>query len=125
MPDSECRLKTSAIKRKHTYRLAITGPESTGKSELAEKLASHYKSQWVAEYSREYLRAPVRKYDYEDILEIAKGQYRNEEELAKTAGQFLFCDTEFIVAIFSYIFLLWRIFSIFYSIDLSLIGKVN
>jgi NadR type nicotinamide-nucleotide adenylyltransferase len=91
-------LKTSAIKHKHTYRIAITGPESGGKSELAEKLASYYKSRWVAEYSREYLTAPVRKYDYDDILEIAKGQYRNEEELVKTAGQFLFCDTEFIVA---------------------------
>ena len=36
-------------------RIAITGPESTGKSMLAEELAAHYETVWVPEYAREYL----------------------------------------------------------------------
>ncbi|VAW30185.1 hypothetical protein MNBD_BACTEROID07-850, partial [hydrothermal vent metagenome] len=36
-------------------RIAITGPESTGKSELAAWLASAYQTSWVPEYAREYL----------------------------------------------------------------------
>ena len=36
-------------------RIAITGPESTGKSMLTAQLAKHYKAVMVAEYAREYL----------------------------------------------------------------------
>ena len=34
-------------------RIAIIGPESTGKSTLAQDLASHFNTTWVPEYSRE------------------------------------------------------------------------
>ena len=37
------------------WKIAITGPESTGKSELARQLASHYNTVWVPEYAREYI----------------------------------------------------------------------
>ena len=36
-------------------RISITGPESTGKSWLAEQLAGYYQDAWVPEYAREYL----------------------------------------------------------------------
>lgn len=78
-------------------RIVITGPESSGKSTLTEKLAEHYKSMWVAEYAREYIDSLDREYNYDDILEIAKGQISRENELAKKAGQFLFCDTGLLV----------------------------
>ena len=78
-------------------RIAITGPESTGKSELAEKLARHYDTVWVPEYAREYLEKLVRPYDYDDIAEIARGQLRNEEQVALSANRILFCDTDMIV----------------------------
>ena len=79
------------------YRIAITGPESTGKSWLAEKLASHYKTAWVPEYSREYLQNLGRPYDFEDIARIAKGQMRKEEQSASKATKFLFCDSDLLV----------------------------
>ena len=78
-------------------RIAITGPESTGKSMLAEKLALHYKTAWVPEFAREYLDQLSRQYRYDDILEIAKGQLRNEKLMVKDTGRYLFCDTELIV----------------------------
>jgi NadR type nicotinamide-nucleotide adenylyltransferase len=78
-------------------RIAITGPESTGKSLLAEKLATHYHTLWVPEYAREYIDHLGRPYTREDILQIAKGQIRNENLLAGRAKGLLFCDTELIV----------------------------
>ena len=78
-------------------RIAITGPESTGKSELAERLARHYNTVWVPEYAREYIDNLTRPYDYEDILVIAKEQLKREEQLVRKANNLLFCDTELIV----------------------------
>jgi NadR type nicotinamide-nucleotide adenylyltransferase len=78
-------------------RIAITGPESTGKSWLAENLATWYGTSWVPEYAREYLELTGGKYNYADILTIAKGQLERERRKEETAGELLFCDTEFVV----------------------------
>lgn len=78
-------------------RIAITGPESTGKSQLTRELAEHYSTVWVSEYAREYLQKTQGNYAFEDILNIARGQKKNEEEMESTARGILFCDTEFTV----------------------------
>jgi NadR type nicotinamide-nucleotide adenylyltransferase len=78
-------------------RIAITGPESTGKSWLAEKLALQYECLWVPEYARKYLINLGHPYTYEDILKIAHGQMASEEEAMQSADKFLFCDTECLV----------------------------
>jgi NadR type nicotinamide-nucleotide adenylyltransferase len=79
------------------YRVAVTGPESTGKSMLAKQLAEHYRTAWVPEYAREYIAGLKREYTQDDILEIAQTQLRNEEAKARKADRLLFCDTELIV----------------------------
>ncbi len=78
-------------------KIAITGPESTGKSQLAEELATHYHTVFVPEYARSYIDRLDRPYNREDILEIAKGQIRDEERIEHQANRMLFCDTELIV----------------------------
>ena len=78
-------------------RIAITGPESTGKSMLASQLAIHFHTAWVPEYAREYLGSLGRTYEEKDILLIAQGQMEQEAEKMKEAGRFLFCDTELLV----------------------------
>jgi len=78
-------------------KIAITGPESTGKSTLSEQLASHYKTVWVPEFAREYIASLNRIYNQNDILHIAKSQMKKEKELFPKANRFLFCDTELIV----------------------------
>ncbi len=78
-------------------RIAITGPESTGKSWLAEHLAAKYTTAWVPEYARQFLDQTAGKYNYEDILTIARGQLNTELMLEPRAEGLLFCDTEFIV----------------------------
>jgi NadR type nicotinamide-nucleotide adenylyltransferase len=79
-------------------KIAVIGPESTGKSTLSEKLAAHYHTEWVPEYAREYLLQHGIHYTYEDLLEIAKGQLRCEDELAPIAkNNLLFVDTNMYV----------------------------
>jgi NadR type nicotinamide-nucleotide adenylyltransferase len=82
---------------KNIVRIAVTGPESTGKSVLAEKLAEHFKTVWVPEYAREYLSRIERPYDQDDILKIAKAQVESEKQLQKDANNIIFSDTELIV----------------------------
>ena len=60
-------------------KVVIVGPESTGKSTLCEQLAAHYKTIWVKEYAREYLKKNGTNYTFDNLLDIAKGQVANEE----------------------------------------------
>lgn len=78
-------------------RIAITGPESTGKSSLCKQLAEHYNEPWVPEVARTFIDNLNRPYTADDILEIAKLQVKQEDLKAQKARQFLFCDTELIV----------------------------
>jgi NadR type nicotinamide-nucleotide adenylyltransferase len=80
-----------------TKRIAITGPESTGKSWLAEKLALQYKCLWVPEYAREYLINLDHPYTFADILVISQGQLASENHALLTNNKFLFIDTEILV----------------------------
>ncbi|MCX6268403.1 MAG: ATP-binding protein [Bacteroidetes bacterium] len=78
-------------------RIAVTGPESTGKSMLAEQLAAHYRTVWVPEYARQYLELLGKPYEEHDILLIAQGQLLAETSLLAQADKYLFCDTELLV----------------------------
>ena len=60
-------------------KVVVIGPESTGKSSLCEQLANHYKTEWVKEYAREYLLTNGTEYSYDNLLEIAKGQFALEK----------------------------------------------
>ena len=78
-------------------RIVTIGPESTGKSSLCEALAKTFNTLWCPEYAREFLMrskalghvgaadAPHGNYDFNDLLDIAKGQLALENEMtAKT-----------------------------------------
>ena len=78
-------------------KIVITGPESTGKSTVAEQLAAHYNTKWVPEYAREYIKGLNRPYTYEDLLEIAKGQIQLEDQESANSSDLLICDTDLIV----------------------------
>jgi NadR type nicotinamide-nucleotide adenylyltransferase len=80
------------------FKIAIIGPESTGKSELAQKLADYFDGEWVPEYAREYIESLDRKYTFEDICSIAQQQIDEQTKYSKikTKG-FVFFDTELII----------------------------
>jgi len=83
-------------------KIAIIGPESTGKSTLCEELANHYQSMWVPEFARRYLVEHGMNYSYEDLLTIAKGQLRLEDETVDDSQKInakkpVFIDTDMYV----------------------------
>ncbi len=78
-------------------KIAITGPESTGKSELSKKLAAYYYTVYVPEFARKYIDELARDYTQDDILIIAQNQILQEKEASLHANEYLICDTELIV----------------------------
>ena len=82
----------------HIKKIALTGPESTGKTTLCAALAAHFKTVWVPEMSRDYIGGLNRKYTLEDIEACTRAQLNEEEALLKRADKFLFCDSDMIIA---------------------------
>ena len=82
-------------------KVTLFGPESTGKTTLAIQLAEHFKTAWVPEFARDYLQQKWDKTaqicDVNDMLPIAYGQTKLENETLSTANKFLFCDTNLLV----------------------------
>ncbi|MBW7937143.1 MAG: ATP-binding protein, partial [Flavobacteriales bacterium] len=79
-------------------RIAITGPECTGKTTLAQLLATHFNGLWVPEFSRSYLSSLGRKYTYEDLALMAKEQLNQEKKIWDEAkNKPVFSDTEMLV----------------------------
>ncbi|MCB0635132.1 MAG: ATP-binding protein [Lewinella sp.] len=74
-------------------KILITGPESSGKSELASFLARHFDCPLAPEYAREYLLRLDRPYQQDDLTAILHGQLDQERILARPDAPFLFCDT--------------------------------
>ncbi|MGI9138818.1 MAG: AAA family ATPase [Sediminibacterium sp.] len=60
-------------------KIVVLGPESTGKSSLCEQLAKHYDTYNCPEYARQFLTENGVKYNYTDLLTIAKGQLTFED----------------------------------------------
>lgn len=56
------------------FKVGVIGPESTGKSTLAQQLAKQYKGIYVPEYAREYVEQLSRDYTYDDVCAIARQQ---------------------------------------------------
>ncbi|WP_405575122.1 AAA family ATPase [Winogradskyella sp. Asnod2-B02-A] len=79
-------------------KVVLFGPESTGKTTLCRQLARHYHSVWVPEYSREYLQDKWnnehKTCELKDLLPIAIGQMKLENELAQKTHSVLICDTD-------------------------------
>ena len=78
-------------------RIALIGPESSGKTTLCSDLAKHYQTIWVPEFARDYIASLNRQYTKEDILYCAEKQLELEEHLKSKANKILFSDTELIV----------------------------
>jgi NadR type nicotinamide-nucleotide adenylyltransferase len=78
-------------------KIVITGPESTGKSEMSQQLARFFETEWVPEFARFYLDRKFEPYQYEDLKIIAQGQLAWEDEKAEIANQLLVCDTDLLV----------------------------
>jgi len=79
-------------------KIAITGPESSGKTTIAKYLSKYFKGEYVQEYSREYLNHF--NYNYkptiDDLIEIANNQFLKNISL-NCQKKYLICDTDMTV----------------------------
>ena len=76
-------------------RIGIIGPESTGKSTLANQLAGVLQASVVPEYARDYVEQLSRPYTYDDVVLIAKKQI--EQLSADYPTPIVIFDTELII----------------------------
>lgn len=93
----EKKLKQINTKNSNCIKVVLYGPESTGKSTLAKELATYYKTVFVEEFSRIYAETKAKnnvKLSKEDVLPIAIGQIKLENEQIKKANKLLICDTD-------------------------------
>lgn len=91
----EEKLKQTDI---NIVKVVLFGPESSGKTTLSKLLARHYNTVWVPEYARDYLQNKWnnerKTCEISDMLPIAEGQMKSENELAIKADKVLICDTD-------------------------------
>jgi nicotinamide riboside kinase len=82
-------------------KIAITGPECSGKTTLCRALASHFNCLWVPEMARIVLEKDGPVYDAKKVEAMARMQLDEEKRLEKAAGEagneWLFCDTNLLV----------------------------
>lgn len=77
-------------------KIAVVGPESTGKSTLSAQLAEHYNTVWVPEFARGYCEKLTAPCTWQDEINMFYGQLELEAALLPKAHALLFCDTTFI-----------------------------
>ena len=80
-------------------RVCLFGPESTGKSLLARRLAKNYGTVYASEYARPLLELQDNRCDFEDIERIARGHFASEEALARQANRILVSDTDMLTTV--------------------------
>ena len=93
----EENLKQLQLPGNDIIKIVVYGPESTGKTTLANQLANHFNTEWAPEFARDYLQ---QKWDSkneictpDDLLPIAIGQMELENSALQNANNYLFVDT--------------------------------
>lgn len=91
------------LKQLHSevIKIALYGPECTGKTTLSKQLASEFDTIWIPEFARDYLQEKWETKNEicteEDLIPIAIGQTQLENEALQKANSILFCDTNLLV----------------------------
>lgn len=77
--------------------ICLLGAESTGKTTLAQQLATHFNSPWVPEYLRTFCDAHGRTPHSDEQSLILETQYIHEQaamvDAQRSGSRFVFCDT--------------------------------
>ena len=85
-----------AIEKPKSLRIVLTGPESSGKTELINSLSKYFKMPFVPEFAREYLSKKNKEYNLSDLLKINDAQTKIQKA---TDGEMVFWDTDIITII--------------------------
>lgn len=82
--------KTAMIPR----TICLHGPESTGKSTLAPRLAAHFGGEWLREYGRDYAETMGTDFSMDDLLKIAQTHDAWTQTLLGQGANPLILDTD-------------------------------
>jgi nicotinamide riboside kinase len=102
--DFESMLDQDISHQKIPLKIVLFGPESTGKSTLAKKLAKIFDTVWNPEFLRGYITDKKKQLTdqekqkqvlikEEEVLNIVTGQLKSEIEILKTEKPLVFLDT--------------------------------
>lgn len=83
--------------RPEQIRIAVTGPESTGKTTIAKRLAEMYNGLYIPEYARDYVEKLNHHYTFEDVEAIAQMQVMQYKQAYESDARFVFFDTWLII----------------------------
>ena len=75
-------------------RIAFTGPESSGKSTLAQALATIENGAYIPEFARAYLEENGPDYEVDDLDIMVQG---HAESIENSKNPLIFADTDFVV----------------------------
>jgi nicotinamide riboside kinase len=78
-------------------RIAITGPESSGKTSLSIALAAHFGSTYVPEYARFYLQNRAFTYTVNDLEHMSRSQVEWKQRSSQLPTSLLIQDSDFTV----------------------------
>lgn len=73
-------------------KICFYGPESTGKSTMAEKMAAHYNTAFVPEAARDILQS--NDFGEDEIITIGRLQHQYIQAKLQVTNKLLFCDTD-------------------------------
>lgn len=74
-------------------RVCFLGGESSGKTTLAQAVATQLDTAWVPEYGRQRWDERDGELAYDDLLHIARTQVEHERQQSRAARRWLLCDT--------------------------------
>lgn len=80
--------------RDKPFKIALIGPESTGKTVLAKELAAAFNTHFISEYAAEYIAHKGKALCLDDLDIILKEQLAREDQGLNKANHFLFCDSD-------------------------------
>jgi len=83
-------------KRNQIKKIVFTGPECSGKTTLSKAISTKLNIPLVKEFARDYLNNLKRKYNYNDLLKIAQGQLKLEQNCIDSHknAKMIICDTD-------------------------------
>ncbi|MGI6478381.1 MAG: AAA family ATPase [Salinivirgaceae bacterium] len=79
------------------FKIAVIGPESTGKTELSLWLANELKGDYYPELARDYIENLGREYEKSDLDIITQLQVEQYDTMLKSKNRIHVFDTELII----------------------------
>ncbi len=78
-------------------KIVVSGPESTGKTDLVMHLSTIFQAAFIPEYARSYVENLDRHYTYKDVEHIARQQVKDLQEAEKRGGRMIILDTYLVI----------------------------